>query len=250
LNHLFGVTADSISTIALEAYQLANLHFVRLLEEGKALPLLNQTFFNRCCALVHGSTKKFNEELNATFEVYRTLRPQGWIVPDATNLSCAILSLARDMEIAAQNHIVMNTYNRLALYVRLRFALVDIPQAHAFIRGCFMDPETHLTDDQKEFKAWIEFDPRSEEEVEQNINHFIKKLAKVLEYFESLPEGTRYVKRFTLLPRKGDFIPQFFFIDKTTLPQLLNLLDKMKQQEIVRSMLELSSSRIRPSEFF
>ena len=53
----FALTAQSASIAALEAYNLANLHLVRLIQEGKELPTLNQGFFRRCCALASGSSR-------------------------------------------------------------------------------------------------------------------------------------------------------------------------------------------------
>ena len=236
---LLAATADTISTIALEGYQLANLHVCRLLSDGQALPKLDQTFFYQCCALVCDSTKISNEELVSTAEVYQNLRPEGWTVPCSENLTRAMGSLARDMATATENHIVMNTYDRLVRYVSFCYLEAhNLSQARTFIRSCFKDPESHLTDDQKEFKQWIEFDPFFQQNVENNINHFISKLAQVLQVYESFPAGTRHVRTFTLLPQKGDYVPQFFLVDKSTLPDMLNRLDISTQQDIVRSMLD------------
>ncbi len=44
LGGLLAMTADTMSVIALESYQLANLHVSRLRGERKALPVLNQGF--------------------------------------------------------------------------------------------------------------------------------------------------------------------------------------------------------------
>jgi hypothetical protein len=233
LGGLFAKLSIDLSTILLEGYQLANLHIVRLIHEKKDLPTLNQTFFYQCLTLVCGSTRIRHDELVATTEVYRTLRPLGWRVPETTNLGHAMCSMAREMVTATTNHIVLNLVNRLVRYVRIKHKL-DSGTARSFIGGCFMS--TVLTEDQKLFKAWIRFNPYFESEVKANLDHFIKILAEILTYYETLPSDTKYVKRFTLLPQKGDYIPSFFFIDKTTLPDLLNLLDGAVQKKIVQAM--------------
>jgi transposase len=234
LGGLFAKLAIDLSTILLEGYQLANLHIVKSIHENKELPTLNQTFFYQCLTLVCGSTRIHHDELVATTEVYRTLRPSEWKVPDTTNLNHVMCSMAREMVTATTNHIVLNLVNRLVRYVRIKYAL-DSSMARSFIGGCFMS--TVLTEDQKRFKAWIQFNPYFESEVKANLGHFIKILAEILTYYETLPSDTKYVKRFTLLPQKGDYIPSFFFIDKTTLPELLNLLDHPIQKKIVQSMM-------------
>jgi hypothetical protein len=237
VGRILATTADTMSIIALEGYQLANLHVCRLLGEGKELPDLNQVFFYRCCTLVSGSTRKFEEELDATAQIYRSLRPEGWIAPRSNYLSQAMASLAETMVAATENHITMNAFGRLIRYVRICFDVDSMYQARDFIRGCFKDPESHLTAEQKEFKEWIVFNPEDRAKVKENINHFICKLGQILQVYESYPVGTKDVRKFTLLPHKSDYIPSFFLVTKTILPNLLKLLAKSEQQNIVRSML-------------
>jgi hypothetical protein len=38
--------------IMFESYSLANLHIIRLINENKTIPILNQDFFQHCCNFV------------------------------------------------------------------------------------------------------------------------------------------------------------------------------------------------------
>jgi hypothetical protein len=44
----------NVNKIIFEGYVLANLHIIRLLDEGKAVPPLNQKFFQNALAQVSG----------------------------------------------------------------------------------------------------------------------------------------------------------------------------------------------------
>lgn len=238
LGQLFETLSCTLSRIVFEGYLLANYHVLRFIDEGKgqALPKLNHSFFNSCCLLVTNSKGAGSEELKASADQYRLLRPGGWDVPDKQHLSHAISSLAKLMAVMTQNHIVLNVYGRLVRYVKIKYNLNTNPMAKAFIRSCFLD--NVLTWDQREFKEWIEINPYFVDNVKNNINHFIVKLADVLHYYET-PElnGRPGVRKFTLLPTKGSYVVSFFFIDKTTLPEILILLDKPVQKEIISSMI-------------
>lgn len=236
LHPLFNRVSHTLSRIAFEAYLLANFHALRLIHEVKPLSLLNQSFFYSCCSLITSSTRSAgDDELRVSAEQYKSLRPMEWLVPDGAHLSHAMASLAREMATMTQNHIVLNLLSRLTRYVRMRYNLKDPKEAASFIRGCFMD--STLSDDQIQFKHWIGINPCFEDTVKKNLNHFIVKLADILRYYESLEPGTKGVRTFTLLPRKGDYVGSFFMIDPTTLPDLVKLLPRNKQEEVIGAML-------------
>ena len=239
ISSLLDNTSYKISLIVYEAYLLANFHFVRMLREGKDLPELTQSFFASCCYLVAELATKAGQSqpnLRDSAEQYRLTRPNGWMEVGAQNLGGAIASASREMKTMAENHIVVNLLPRLVRYVRLKYSLSDNRTAELFIRCAFMDKA--LTEQQQEFKAWIDFNPCFENQVRKHLCHFIKKLADVLEFYQGLDANTKGVCFFSLLPLKGSYVQMFFVVDPTTLPELLNLLPRDVQKQIITKMLE------------
>jgi hypothetical protein len=238
IHEIFSNVSSNISRITFEAYLLANLHVIRLIEEGKDLPTLNQSFFYSCCSLITDSTRNVGtDELNMSFDQYEKLRPSNWHIPQSNHLAHVMSSLTREMVTMTENHIVLNTFARLKRYVRLKYKLSDSRESNSFIRGCFMD--TVLTDDQIEFKNWIQVNPCFENTIKHNINHFIMKLADISKYYATLEPGTKGVRSFTLLPMKGDYVGSFFLIDPSTLSELLKLLNRLDQERIIQQMMSM-----------
>jgi hypothetical protein len=99
-----------------------------------------------------------------------------------------------------------------------------------------MYEERMLTDDQKEFKKWLVYNPMFESEIDKHMDHFILKLYEIMKYYDTLPSETQGVRRFSLLPKKGGFVGSFFLIDETTLPQILKLLDPNIQIRIIQTL--------------
>ena len=238
---LFDDISYRLSRIVFEAYVLANLHLVRCLTEGKDLPTLNQSYFYSCCSNVSASTREAgSEELRETAETSFSLRPEGFDVTKTTYLSHAICSHAQMMETMAKNHIVLNLVSRLCDYIRLKYTAIERKSvALSFLRyAVYEEDERMLTDDVKDFKRWFgPVNPFHQSEVEENLPHVIKKLHEILLFYDTLDPNTKRLKRFTLLPLKGDYIQSHFFIDSTTLPDLLKLLDRHVQQAIVKMMI-------------
>lgn len=238
---LFDDISYRLSRIVFEAYILANLHLVRCLADGVNLPALNQSFFYSCCSNVSASTRSAgDEELRNTAEAYFTLRPDVFNVMDTKYMSHAMASLAKQMETMARNHIVLNLVSRLCDYVRLKYVGIDNKGvALSFIRyAVYEKDERMLTDDVKDFRLWLgAYNPFLEWEVEQNLPYYVKKLNEILLFYDTLGPNTKGLKRFSLLPLKGDYVQSHFFIDSTTLPDLLKLLDRRVQEAIICTML-------------
>ncbi len=75
----------NVNKIIFETYLLANLHIVRLLDEGAVIPALNQGFFQNAIALTsklyNRKEKKCNDsKLQDTFDCYTQMRPNSYKV--------------------------------------------------------------------------------------------------------------------------------------------------------------------------
>ena len=227
--------------IQLEAYIFANIHYLRLKSEEKAIPSLDHPLLTKCCAAVTNTTRAPNDpEIAATKERYILLRPAigpGYTTPPNEYMGGAINLLAKEMLTASKNHVVVNFLRRLARYVRLKYALQNNRQAYDFINVA-ISPVLAKTQDQEELAEWIgELDPTDEDVIAANLPHFLLKLMDILSFMESLPAGTRHAKTFTILPTKGDFILGHATISRSTLRDILQMLPLASRANIMETLL-------------
>jgi transposase len=236
---LFDQISKTITKIAFEVYIFANLHILRCLNEPLPLPKLDQNFFYSCGSLVTCSGRDVgDEELRRSAEQYRSSRPEGWLIPNSKYIGRAMSSLAREMATMTRNHIVLNIVNRLCSYIQLKYKSIGNKAiALRFIQSAFYEKGV-LTDDVREFKEWLVLNPLHERVVEENLDHFIRKLYDIQQFYTTLDPTTKGLKTFTLLPMKNGYTGTFFMIDPSTLPDILRFLDQNVQQEIVRLMID------------
>ena len=94
-----------------EAYALANLHIINLINQKKKIPILNQDFFQHCCQTVSFSYKRKNNladdiDLQDTFSLYSTVRPLNY-EPGFKDYNGSIINyIGKDMSIATTNHLI------------------------------------------------------------------------------------------------------------------------------------------------
>ena len=158
-----------LSQVALEAKLLANYHILRLLENGLPLPVLDQSFFSSCCAVVGSAARKsmslccrtvtdcqltplhndafagesvLPQEFLRTFGMYKTWRRLFSTPSDTAHLaSGALNNLARTMHTELGNHLAANFFTKFKQYLRARHCL-KADQAHALLRQIYGFDET------------------------------------------------------------------------------------------------------------
>ena len=140
--------------------------------------------------------------------------------PKSKYLGDFIAALARQMMTNLVNHVVMNTSPHVIKYVRFKYQLKDKMEAICFINQAFSNTYPKIQA-HSEFQEWCKYNPFYENKIEENMNHFIKLSWEMLKYQESLPEGTRYKKTFTLFPLKNDYVVSSILVNKTTMYNLL-----------------------------
>jgi len=226
----------NVSRIVYEAWMLAEMHILRLLEEGKALPKFNSSFFKSCCVNV-SQTKRGggDDELRSTTEEYRKLRPPNWPVPENEKMSQLMSSASIEMETAFKNHIKLNLVGRLKRYVRLKYNLKNSKEANWFIVSAFRDADNMLVDDQKAFKTWLGKNPFMD--VHKDIPYFLGKLHEILKWYDTLDPTTKGKRSFTLLPQKRGYGMSFIHLENVALPQVLTLLAREVQCDMVQTLL-------------
>jgi hypothetical protein len=207
----------NISRIVFEAWMLAEMHVLRMIDENKGLPEFNQSFFNSCCVNVSATKRGGGDaELKVTAEQYRVLRPSNWKVPENAGMSHLMSSAAKEMETAFTNHVTLNLFARLKRYVHLKYNVPRRKAAH-FIVSAYKDKDDMLTDDQKQFKNWLGLNPLIDANDHKNIPHFLMKTFDILTYYDSLEPNAKGKRSFSLLPKKNGYSASFIHIDETTL---------------------------------
>ena len=114
--------------LCLNHYSLANLHIIKLINQNKQIPVLNQDFFQHCSQIVSFQYKRKNNipndlELHETFNLYNSFRPNGFQPGFRDNFGAIINYISKDMYISTLNHLVLNFYNRLRKYIITKYDL-------------------------------------------------------------------------------------------------------------------------------
>lgn len=216
----------NINKIALEAYHVVNMHVLRCLQGNIVLPTLDQNFFYRCCSGVvekrgeHYSVPNTGDiELDATLAMFKSLRPnENYKPPTKENMAFLMCNLARQMNVACRNHLVLNFGKRLIRYVRLKYDKRRKDAWH-FINQSF-HKDNEKTQEQIEFALWLEYAPY-ENVIDKNYAHFLRKSYDMLQFMEAQPANTRGARSFTIMPLKGGFVMSHITICSSCLQQIL-----------------------------
>ena len=108
-----------------EAYAFANLHILRLLEEGnQPLPRIDRNFYYRCLLAVSENRcrgKTLGDTFPNTINAFDALRPTGQSKVSILDWGQVVADLSISMATMATNHLWMNLESRLVEYVKWRF---------------------------------------------------------------------------------------------------------------------------------
>jgi hypothetical protein len=136
--------ALNVNKIIFEGYVLANLHIIRLLDEGKEVPPLIQKFFQNVLVqvtvmLYHKEMDCKDEELVATFEKhYKDLRPTGY-QPGYRDYMNGIIGngCAVDMETATMNHLTLNFCKWCSKYIQKLYPNLSKGEVYDIMKGIY-----------------------------------------------------------------------------------------------------------------
>lgn len=238
---VFGVlntVAFNASKASLEAGVLSIDHILGCFANHEPLPKLNQGFYDKLIRAVTDTPNEPPDSLKLTVDEYkREWRPRGLSVPTSKYMSLSWTILAKEMATNARNHIVLNFRSRLLRHLKVRFKL-DREAANRFLEGAFSKDESTRTTEESALVKWLVYNPCYEENIERHLEHFLLLSSEILAWFEK-PElkNVKGVRTFKLLPTKDSFVMSFTMIHKSTLPDLLQLLDVEMQKNIVRLMI-------------
>ncbi len=220
---------DNCNKIIYNAFHLANIHFLKHLENKLDLPKLNQTYFQKICATVSCMYDKKNQEPDDNYNLkllndeYKTCYPNDYKLPSKDYLGAVMNNIAKDMATAANNHIILNFGKRLLRYINLKY---KIKNAWYLINDIFNEKLYYVPNwYEVELKEWLIYSPK-EEQIKKNIDHFIKLLFDILKFMEQQPPDTKGAKTFTILPNKASFVNSYITICSSSLKDILKILNK------------------------
>ena len=127
--------AYSVNIAIFEAYALANLWTILQLHNKKSVSF-GQDFFQHCLIRVtrldskNVKTSKTpktqnNDGLDEAFTLYSKQRPTDFHVSYRDNIPFVLTTLARQMHVAANNHIFLNFYNRFRKFIAHKYPTED-----------------------------------------------------------------------------------------------------------------------------
>jgi hypothetical protein len=219
--------------IMFESYCLANLHIIKLVNQKKHIPILNQDFFQHCSQMVSFQYKRKNNvpndlELHDTFNSYNSCRPNGFQPGFRDNFGAIINYISKDMYISTTNHLVLNFYNRLRKYITTKYDLTG-EQTYKIIKEIYSDEKyVGCNIIIKKWKDKLNNIPPTALNVKKNPSFIIYSYNEILNYFNkhnSDPKN-KEVRVFSLLPNKNSFTMSNITIDKTVLKDIIMSFEK------------------------
>ena len=219
--------------IMFESYCLANLHIIKLVNQKKQIPILNQDFFQHCSQMVSFQYKRKNNvpnelELHHTFNLYNSCRPNGFQPGFRDNFGAIINYISKDMYISTTNHLVLNFYNRLRKYIITKYDLTG-EQTYKIIKEIYSDEKyVGCNIIIKKWKDKLNNIPPTALNVKKNPSFIIYSYNEILNYFNkhnSDPKN-KEVRVFSLLPNKNSFTMSNITIDKTVLKDIIMSFEK------------------------
>jgi hypothetical protein len=205
--------------IIFEVYKFTNLHLLRCFRDEKDLPILNQSFFYKCCCYVsemyHRKSNIKTVSFDKTFEIYRLSRPKEYKPAYRDNLGGILAYIAKQMVTSTTNHLVLNFYKRFNRYIKNRYNL-DPKEAYAICKGLYDKDYTGDNEIVIKYRTILDNNPP--------YSFFVKRdPSQILTiYNEILTFNIQNNKRlFSLLPNKNGFTMNYITVDKTVLRDLL-----------------------------
>jgi hypothetical protein len=134
----------NVNKIIFEGYVLANLHIIRLFDEGKEVPPLKQKFFQNVLAqlavmLFCKEMDCKDEELVTTFEKhYKDLIPTGYKTGYRDYMNSIIGNgCTVDMETATKNHLTLSFYKRCSKYIQKLYPKLSKGEVYDIMKGIY-----------------------------------------------------------------------------------------------------------------
>ena len=214
--------------IMFESYCLSNLHIIKLINQNKQIPILNQCFFQHCSQMVSYQYKRKNNlpddlELLDTFKLYNSCRPEGFQSGFRDNFGAIINYISKDMYVSTTNHLVLNFYNRLRKFIRTKYDLTG-EQTYKLIKEIYSDEKySGRNIIIQKWKDKLNNTPPTAFNVKKNPSFILYAYNDILNYFNEHNSEikNKEIRVFSLLPNKNSFTMSNITIDKSVLKDII-----------------------------
>ena len=224
----------TISNMSWATYNFLNLHILRILENNKLIPKLDQTLINRVACLVTVQNGKANypngvdSELLETLKNYKSVIPDTYKFPDRAKLGTIQNFIVQEIGISIKNHLELNFESRFLKYLKLVHNLSDRWKRKYIFRTVFnmrgnypskFDKDEKCQELVKHYRT--EFQYPTDDSKLSNPYFTLPYYYKMLKMFKE-----KGVAAFSLLPRKSTLIPEHITISTSCLVDILSLWTK------------------------
>ena len=214
--------------IMFESYCLSNLHIIKLINQNKQIPILNQDFFQHCSQMVSFQYRRKNNipddiELQDTFNFYNSSRPIGFQPGFRDNFGAIINYISKDMCVSTTNHLVLNFYNRLRKFIRTKYDLTG-EQTYKLIKEIYSDEKySGRNIIIQKWKDKLNNTPPTAFNVKKNPSFILYAYNDILNYFNEHNSEikNKEIRVFSLLPNKNSFTMSNITIDKSVLKDII-----------------------------
>ena len=230
--------------MVFEAYELANLHVLRLLRAHAPVPPLDQSFFYACCLGVcvqddgQSPWRVSDAALTASAARLAACRPEGYAAVKGSGMRVVAQTLSQQMATNVSNMVMTTLRGRVWRYL---LAVLDCSTRHTGrVINAVMNPKPNAPASHeplvRRLRALMPLPP-SDSNLEKRPHLFMDLLHHVQRVLDGAhPDRGKRNKPFSLLPHKGGYTCQFVKINSNTLCQLVReaeraatLLPKAKQ---------------------
>ena len=224
------------SKVRFEAHALANLHILQLLKDEKPIPQLNQSFFQSCCACVsemkdRNAKEKIDQDLQDSLERYKKCRPENFKVAYRDNITIVFNYIAKEMETATINHLVLNFYKRFNRFLEERYPDIDKQERYKICSAIYEENYDGDNVVVLEYRKKLNNKPPWEKHVKKDASYILGVYHEILIFAENqivlnCKEGIkskrkRMLRTFTLLPMKNGFQMSYITIDNSVLRDII-----------------------------
>ena len=222
--------------VRFEAHVFANLHILRLLKTEKPLPKLNQSFFQDCCFCVstmyqRSAKEQTNQNLLDTLDRYIKCRPENYNVAYRDNIAIVFNYIAKEMETATINHLVLNFYKRFNRYLEEKYPQLSITERYKICTALYQEEYEGDNPIIIEYRTKLNNKPPYEKFVKQDASYILSVYYEILTFAEQQIalkcnkgeklKRKRMLRTFTLLPQKSGFQMSYITVDNSILRDII-----------------------------
>tara|TARA_R100001163_G_scaffold65029_1_gene60826 strand:- start:81 stop:2150 length:2070 start_codon:yes stop_codon:yes gene_type:complete len=221
----------TISNMSWATYNFLNLHLLRILQDNKSIPKIDQTLINRVACLISVQNGNFNypkgidTELFTTLEKYKSTVSPDYEWPDRKKIGTIQNFMVSEMVVSVKNHLTLNFQSRFSKYLKLKYDISDRCARNYIFKSIFKTRGDYPSKFDKNLKYQILvkkyriiFKHPKDDTKLSDPSFTLVHYYKMLKLFQEKESTT-----FSLLPQKSTLIPGHITISTSCLPDILSL---------------------------